>query len=424
MREIVIGLVILAAVLLAVDALAWQGLLRALGLRAGTGARRVAAALFWGSAALIPPVLAFGLLLARGGNDAAGWGIVSTVGVLYLPKVLVAAGVLGDWLLTGVGRLAVRLLGAGRGRGAAASGAVGGLRVLSRLGLGLAAFVYLWMLVGATAGRDSLTVRRVDVPVAGLPAALDGLVIVHVSDLHLASLRSRPNLVRKVIAAVNATRPDLVVCTGDLAPVSELDQGPEVLGRLESRLGTFAVPGNHDFGTRELASADWASSEARDRDVAALREALAVRGARVLVNEAVTVERGGARLTLIGTGVFDEHHGYRDSDLDLAAAGIDGDDIAILLTHNPEVWDLEVVGRRPIALTLAGHTHGGQIGFEAGPVRLSLAGLSLRRWAGLYREGEQYLYVNRGVGLYGPPLRAGIPAEVALIRLVRAAPVA
>jgi hypothetical protein len=422
MREIVIGLVILAAVLLAVDALAWQGLLRALGLRAGTGARRVAAALFWGSAALIPPVLAFGLLLARGGNDAAGWGIVSTVGVLYLPKVLVAAGVLGDWLLTGVGRLAVRLLGAGRGRGAAASGAGGGLRVLSRLGVGLAAFVYLWMLVGATAGRDSLTVRRVDVPVAGLPAALDGLVIVHVSDLHLASLRSRPNLVRKVIAAVNATRPDLVVCTGDLAPVGELDQGPEVLGRLESRLGTFAVPGNHDFGTRELASADWASSEARDRDVAALREALAVRGARLLVNEAVAVDVGAARLTLIGTGVFDEHHGYRDSDLDLAAAGIDGDDVAILLTHNPEVWDLEVVGRRPIALTLAGHTHGGQIGVEAGPLRLSLASLSLRRWAGLYREGDQYLYVNRGVGLYGPPFRAGIPAELALIRLVRTKP--
>lgn len=422
MREIVVGLVTLAAVLLAVDALAWQGLLRALGLRAGSGARRVAAALFWGSAALVPPVLAFGLLLARSGNDAAGWGIVSTVGVLYLPKLVVAAGVLGDWLLTGLGRLVVRLMGANPARRAAPTARAARFRAMSVLGVGLAIVTYTWLLVGATIGRNALNVRRIDVPIAGLPGALDGLVIAHVSDLHLSSLRSRPKLARKVVAAVNEARPDLVVCTGDLAPVTELDRGPEILGRLESRLGTFAVPGNHDFGTRELASADWASSEARDRDVAALREAYAVRGARLLVNEAATVEVGGVRLAVIGTGVFDEHHGYRDSDLDLASAGVDGDDVAILLTHNPELWDREVVGRRPIALTLAGHTHGGQVGVEVGPVRLSLAGLSLRRWAGLFRENDQYLYVNRGVGLFGPPFRAGIPAEVALIRLVRAAP--
>jgi hypothetical protein len=282
--------------------------------------------------------------------------------------------------------------------------------------------MYVWILTGAMAGREALTVRRVDVPVPGLPAQFDGLVIAHVSDLHLSSLRGRPKLVDRLIAAVDEARPDLVACTGDLAPVEKLDEGPEILGRLQSRLGTFAVPGNHDFGTRELAAANWTSPEVRDREVAALREAYARRGARLLVNEAATVERGGARLTLIGTGVFDQHHGYRDSDLERAGAGVDGEGIAILLTHNPELWDLEVVGRRPIVLTLAGHTHGGQIGLEVGPLRVSLAGLSLRRWAGLYREGDQYLYVNRGVGLYGPPFRAGIPAEVALIRLVRAAP--
>jgi len=169
-----------------------------------------------------------------------------------------------------------------------------------------------------------------------------------------------------VIAAVNDARPDLVACTGDLAPAGKLGECPEILGRLEARLGTYAVAGNHDFGTRELASADWASPGARDRDVAALREAYAARGARLLVNQAATVERGGGRLTLIGTGVFDEHHGYRDSDLDLACGGLDGNSVGILLTHNPELWDLEVVGRRPIVLTLAGHTHGGQIGVELG----------------------------------------------------------
>jgi len=421
-REMIIGLLVLAALLLAVDVLAWQGLRRALALKDASRARRVAAALFWGTAALVQPVLAFALLLARADNDATGWGIVSTVSVLYLPKVVLAAAVVADWTVAGLGRLAVRLAIADPARRAARSAGLAGIRALSLVGLGLAAATYAWFLIGATAGRNTLTVRRVDVPIAALPAALDGLVIAHVSDLHLSSLRDRPGLVRKLLEAIERASPDLIVCTGDLAPVSELDQGPEVLGRLESRLGTFAAPGNHDFGTQEMAPEQWESSAARDREVAALREEYARRGAHVLVNEAVAVDVGAARLTLIGTGVFDEHHGYRDSDLDLAAAGIDGDDVAILLTHNPEVWDLEVVGRRPIALTLAGHTHGGQIGVEAGPLRLSLASLSLRRWAGLYREGDQYLYVNRGVGLYGPPFRAGIPAELALIRLVRTKP--
>ena len=420
MREVILGVLILAAILLVVDILAWWGLRRALRLRAGTGPKRVAAVLFWGTAALVPPALVLGLLLAHRGDDAAGWGIISTIGVLYIPKVALASAALVDWLLASLGRLTVRLAVAEPRRRASLSAWVASFRAVSVLGLALSVVLYLWFLVGATAGRNALVVHRLDVPVAGLPAAFDGLLIAHVSDFHLASLHGRPELVRKLIAAVNEARPDLIACTGDLAAAAKLDEGPEILARLEAPLGIFAVAGNHDFGTRELASANWDSPEARDRDVAALRGAYAARGVRLLLNQAARVERDGARLTLIGTGVYDEHHGYRDSDLDAACSGVDG--AAILLTHNPELWDREVVGRREVALTLAGHTHGGSIGLEAGPVRLSVAGLSLRRWAGLYREGEQFLYVNRGIGLYGPPFRAGIPAELALIRLVRSAP--
>lgn len=418
MREAVIALVILSGLLLAVDVLVWQGLRRALRLRPGSRGRRRAAWLHWGTAALVPPLLAFGLFLAGHDNDEVAWRIISTVGVLYLPKVVLAGAVLVDWLVAGTRRLVARVAAAGRARRADAATRVAGFRTFSVVALGLGTAFYGWLLVEAYAGREALTVQRLDVPVAGLPAEFEGLIVAHVSDLHLSSLRGRPRLAEKVVAAVNGARPDLVVCTGDLAPIGALDGGPEVLGRLEAPLGTFAVPGNHDFGTRELAASDWDSPGVRDRQVTALREAYASRGARLLVNEAAAVARGGARLTLVGTGVFDDHHGFHDSDLDAAMAGVEG--VAILLTHNPELWDLQVVGRRPIAVTLAGHTHGGQIGLEAGPLRLSLAGLSLRRWGGLYREGSQVLYVNRGIGLYGPPFRAGIPAEVALLRLVRA----
>jgi uncharacterized protein len=420
MREILMALLILVALLLAVDFLAWRGLCRGLRLEAGSRARRGASAAFWGTAALAFALLALGLLFARRGDDTAGWAIVSTVTVLYLPKVVVAAAALVDWSVAGLRRLAARLSTADPGRRAELAARASGFRVFSLLGLGLAVGLYLHLMAGATLGRNSLAVHRVDVQLAGLPEDLEGLVVAHVSDLHLASLRDRPELIRKVVAAVEDARPDLVVCTGDVAPVAGLDEGPEILGRLRAPLGTFAVAGNHDFGAADSETAAWSSPEARDREVAALKEAYARRGARLLVNESARVGRGRAGLTLIGTGVFDEHHGYRDSDLEVASAGVDG--VAILLTHNPELWSREAVGRRQIALTLAGHTHGGQVGLEAGPLRLSLAGLSLRHWGGLYREAGQFLYVNRGVGVYGPPFRAGIPAEVALIRLVRAAP--
>jgi uncharacterized protein len=419
MRELVLGLVFLAAVLAATDAVTWLALRRAAIWRRGSAAGRASAALFWGTAALVPPLLALGLLLAHRGDDTVGWGIISTLGVLYLPKLLLTGVGLVEWAATGAGRVVLRLVVSDPGRRDGLDRRLVGFHGISRLGAVLAAALLAWFLYGATAGRNTVRVHRVDVELAHLPEALDGLVIAHVSDLHLASLESRPALVRRLLAAVGDAHADLVVCTGDVAPADRLGAGPEILARVHAPLGAFAVAGNHDFGTRELAQANWASSEARDRAVEALRQAYAARGWRLLVNESASVERAGARLTILGTGVFDPHHGYHDSDLQHTCAGVDGSDLRILLTHNPELWDREVVGHQSVELTLAGHTHGGQIGLELGPLSLSLAGLSERRSMGLYREGEQALYVNRGVGLYGPPFRAGIPAELALIRLVR-----
>jgi len=150
---------------------------------------------------------------------------------------------------------------------------------------------------------------------------------------------------------------------------------------------------------------------------------------RLLINPHHTFQIDGARLHLIGT----DNTGFRQrfADLPKALAGLkadpNGEEFRLLLAHDPSFWDLEVRPDYPeIDLMLCGHTHGGQIGIELGPLRWGLARLVYERWAGLYmepatsRRGRQYLYVNRGVGTVGPPLRLGIRPEITLITLSHA----
>lgn len=261
-------------------------------------------------------------------------------------------------------------------------------------------------------------VHRVDVPVAGLPRAFDGLTIAQLSDLHAGSFFSgRP--MHEAVAEVNALRPDLAVITGDYVnhDAAELDLIAPALRELRAGLGVFGCLGNHDH-------------YADVRDVTRRVRATPV---DLLVNEHRTLYVGGARLHVIGT----DNTGFRQYHADLpgALAGLDadpnGEEARLLLAHDPTFWDTHV---RPdyadIDLMLCGHTHGGQVGVEIGPFRWSLARTVYDRWAGLYAEpraaathrsrGPQYLYVNRGLGTVGPPIRIGIRPEITLLTLRRA----
>lgn len=256
------------------------------------------------------------------------------------------------------------------------------------------------------------SVNHVDIPIAGLPRALDGLRIAQISDLHAGSFFSdRP--MWESVSMINELKPDLVAITGDFVnnDVSELSVITPALNALESDLGVFGCLGNHDH-------------YANVRELVPRVKATPV---ELLVNAHRTIEIDGAKLHVIGT----DNTGFRQTygDLPRAVEGIDSESecAQILLAHDPTFWDSHVRPRfDDIDVMLCGHTHGGQIGFEFGPVRWGLANIVYDRWAGLYAElrqggaSHQFLYVNRGLGTVGPPLRLGIRPEITMLTLRRA----
>jgi len=256
----------------------------------------------------------------------------------------------------------------------------------------------IWGLVLAL---RSPALRSVELTLAGWPAALDAFRIVQLSDIHIGPLLDRRFAARRV-ARDNALRPDLIAITGDLVDGSVERLGCEVepFRGLASRHGTFFVTGNHDYFSRVD---PWLE---RAREL----------GWRVLRNERVTIVAGDAAFDLAGVDdrfarFFGGDHG---EDLARALDGRSSERAVVLLAHNPATF--EAAAARGIALQLSGHTHGGQIWPFGYVVRLVTPYV-----AGLYRLGRSVLYVSRGTGFWGPPMRLFKPAEITEITL-RATP--
>lgn len=247
--------------------------------------------------------------------------------------------------------------------------------------------------LGALGSRPRVRNRSVRIP--DLPRALDGYRIGQISDVHCGP-HTPASRVRGWVARLNALDLDLMTVTGDLITSGEshVSDVAEALGALRARDGVFACMGNHDYFT----------------DGEHLVRELERNGLAVLRNRGVVVERDGARLYV--AGVDDTWTSRHDIGRALAdrPAGVP----AILLAHDPNLFPSAV--ERDVELTLSGHTHGGQLAVP-GVRRLSLARFITRYTAGLYRRGRSALYVNRGAGTTGPPLRLGAPAELAVLTL-------
>lgn len=241
-------------------------------------------------------------------------------------------------------------------------------------------------------------VRRVEVPLSGLPPALDGYTVLQLTDLHIGSF-DPPSRGARWVEMANALEPDLTVVTGDLVTsgVEFYDDTAELLGRLRARDGVLVSMGNHD---------QWDA----ERLIAAIR----AHGPEVLLNEWRRVVRDGA--TLVVAGIDDRYSGR--ADLDAALAGRPEGGPTLLLSHYPDFF--ERAAAQGVELTLSGHTHGGQIGLPLFGDRLNIASLSGHRSRGLFRSGSSQLYVSSGLGTTGPPMRLGVAPEIALLVLKRA----
>jgi hypothetical protein len=246
--------------------------------------------------------------------------------------------------------------------------------------------------------RHGLTVAEAEIAIPGLGAGLDGATILFVSDVHAGPFLSRAALL-EAFARLRTLAPDVVVHGGDLATseVGECIAHEEALRSLTAPLGVFAVYGNHDHYTHDLAG------------LRALYERL---GIRVLDNDAAAIERGGARFALAGIDDWNIGRPLLDGALNRAAAVAPGAPV-VLASHNPDAFF--DAARRGVALVLAGHTHGGQVRIPGRPVLVRMGRYRLDE--GRYTASGSELVVSRGLGVSGLPLRLFCPPEAVAVRL-------
>ena len=239
-------------------------------------------------------------------------------------------------------------------------------------------------------------VLRVPVRLRRLDPAFDGFRIAVVSDIHLGPLAGRAHTER-IVAMINETEPDLVAIVGDLVDgtVGELGPAAEPLRDLVSREGSFFVTGNHEYFVDDTPS--W------------LRE-LERLGVAPLQNENTAIRRGAAAFDLAGVNDVAGEQRSDLPDFDRALSGVDGSRPTILLAHQPV--QVTEASARGVDLQLSGHTHGGQMWpfhYIVRAVQPSLAGLST--------VDETQLYVTRGAGFWGPPVRIGAPSDITIVSL-------
>jgi predicted MPP superfamily phosphohydrolase len=245
-----------------------------------------------------------------------------------------------------------------------------------------------------------VAVRRVPVTLSRLPRELDGTTLVQLTDIHLGPTIGRA-FIEEIVARTNALNPDIIAITGDLVDGSVADLADAVapLRALRARHGVFFVTGNHEYFS---GAGPWISELSR-------------LGIRCLRNERVSIGQGPASFELAGVddrsgGRFGEAgHG---EDLQKALAGVDPSRELVLLAHQPK--SIFQAARFGVGLQVSGHTHGGQIWPFNFIVRLQQPFV-----AGLHRHGGAQIYVSRGTGYWGPPMRFGAPAEITQLVLSR-----
>jgi predicted MPP superfamily phosphohydrolase len=273
-------------------------------------------------------------------------------------------------------------------------------RLLNATGGALLAAPFAAVGYGALIERLDFHVREVEIPVPNLPDGLDGLRLLHLSDIHLSAFLSEKNLAR-VIDSANELRPHLALITGDLitAAGDPLDACLRQIARLRADAGILGCMGNHE---------DYANCENfAEREGARL-------GIPFLRGRAQPLNFGGAVLNVAGVDYQRKDKNYLRGAERLVLPGA----YNVLLSHNPDVFPVAV--EKGYDLTLAGHTHGGQVTVEILRQPINAARFFTPFVYGLYRRGPAAEYVTRGIGTIGIPARIGAPPEIALLRLRKA----
>lgn len=288
----------------------------------------------------------------------------------------------------------------------------------SKTALVAAAIPFGTMAYGIISGAHDYRVRKKIVKLPNLPKSFDGIKIAQLSDIHAGSFFNK-TAVKGGVQMVLNEKPDIIFFTGDLVnnEASEVKDYIDVFNKLKAPLGTYSITGNHDYGDYHR----WPSAEAKQKNFKHLLEAHRLLGFKLLMNQNHLIQLGDESVAVIGIENWGGRGFAKYGKLEHAYKGTEDAAVKLLLSHDPSHWDAQVRPLYPdIDLMFSGHTHGFQFGIEVGNFKWSPSQYAYKQWAGLYQQGSQYLYVNRGFGYLGYPGRIGMPPELTIIELKRA----
>lgn len=291
-------------------------------------------------------------------------------------------------------------------------------RFLSQFGLFIGAIPLISLTYGIFRNAYRFQLRKTQVSIEGISTQLLGLKIIQISDIHSGSFLY-PEEVKKAVDIINDQEADLVFFTGDLVNNTADEVVPilPILKKIKAKYGVFSVLGNHDYGDY----VQWENAEKKQGNLNQLKQYHKELGWTLLTNEHNVVEINGKKVGIIGVENYSTHMRFpKYGKLKESFEGVENTDLKLLLSHDPSHWAHEVVTEfKDIAITFSGHTHGFQFGIEIpGFIQWSPIQYVYKQWAGLYKKGNQMLYVNRGLGHLGYPGRVGILPEVTLIEIV------
>ncbi len=287
---------------------------------------------------------------------------------------------------------------------------------LSWLGLAAGSTLFGSLIYGFS-NKYNYHVKRVSLKYDNLPPAFRGLKIVHFSDVHSGSFMNK-NAVIHGVEKIMAEKADLIIFSGDLVNdmTTEMANYMDVFNKVKAPMGVYSTLGNHDYGDYVTWPQNGVS---KAQNLENLIKVHADLGWRLLMDEHVELAKQEDKIALIGIQNWSAKVRFpKYGNMAKAYAGTEKYPFKILISHDPSHWDAQV---RPefsdVDLMLSGHTHGMQFGIEIPGFKWSPVQYVYKQWAGLYEEGKQKLYVNRGYGFIGYPGRVGILPEITVIEL-------
>ncbi|MDN5202615.1 metallophosphoesterase [Fulvivirgaceae bacterium BMA10] len=268
---------------------------------------------------------------------------------------------------------------------------------------------------GILTGVHDYRIIRKKIYLPNLPKAFDGFKIGQISDIHSGSFFNK-KAVKGGVEMLLDEKADSIFFTGDLVnnETKEVDEYIDIFKKVEAPYGVYSILGNHDYGNYKV----WLNPEDKKQNMLDMYKAHELLGWDLLNNENRILEIDGEKIAIIGienwgTGRFPKYGKVHQ-----AYNGINEADVKLLLSHDPSHWDAEIIPEyKDIDVMFAGHTHGFQFGLETKNFKWSPSQYIYKQWAGLYKNKEQYLYVNRGFGFLGFPGRVGIAPEITILEL-------